>query len=103
MSGIRGELQNLFTKNTLVLYGHTAWFTDKLLRPNMSPELEKVLEVIIINVVNDIRTRPIKARMFASLCEEFGCRTHLFSFILWIKMAVSRECFTGVQLRDELH
>jgi hypothetical protein len=24
MSGIRGELQNLFTKNTLVLYGHTA-------------------------------------------------------------------------------
>jgi hypothetical protein len=34
-----------------------------------SPELEKVLE-IVINIINYIKTRPLKARMFARLCEE---------------------------------
>jgi hypothetical protein len=61
-----------FAENSLVLYGHTARFTDKVLCPNIRVQnLEKKgLEIVV--KVDYIKTRPLKARMFARLCEEMG-------------------------------
>jgi hypothetical protein len=38
---------------------------------HLSPEVEKLLQMVI-NIANNVRTRSLKARMFARLCEEMA-------------------------------
>jgi hypothetical protein len=47
----------------------------------LRPELKEVLNVVIKSV-NYIKTRPLKSRLFAQICEEMGAQYFYFTVIL---------------------
>lgn len=72
MSGQYGGLQALIkTKAKKVKWTHCVIHREALAAKNITPELSNVLDCII-KVVNYIKTRPVKARLFHQLCEELG-------------------------------
>lgn len=72
MSGQYGGLQALIkTKAPNVKWTHCVIHREALAAKNITPELGVVMDSII-KVVNYIKTRPVKSRLFHKLCEEMG-------------------------------
>jgi hypothetical protein len=72
MSGIHGRNQSPTSRKfPCAVWAHCMIHRQALASEYIRPKLQKVLE-IIINVVNYIITTPLKARIFARLCEEMG-------------------------------
>ncbi|KAL4101100.1 hypothetical protein QTP88_012347 [Uroleucon formosanum] len=72
MSGCYGGLQALIqNKAPDALWTHCIIHREALASKYLSPELNQVLECVV-NVVNYIKTRPLKSRFFKKLCEDMG-------------------------------
>ena len=72
MSGCYGGLQALIrSKAPDALWTHCVIHREALASKYLSPTLNQVLEYVV-NVVNFIKTRPLKARFFKKLCEDMG-------------------------------
>ncbi|KAL4153497.1 hypothetical protein QTP88_001330 [Uroleucon formosanum] len=72
MSGSYGGLQSLIrSKAPDALWTHCIIHREALAAKYLSPALNQVLECIV-NVVNFIKTRPLKARFFKKLCDDMG-------------------------------
>lgn len=72
MSGCYGGLQAYIrTKAPEALWTHCIIHREALASKQLSPTLNQVLECVV-NVVNFIKTRPLKARFFRKLCEDMG-------------------------------
>ncbi|CAH0402530.1 unnamed protein product [Chilo suppressalis] len=72
MSGKCGGLQALIRKKTPnAMWTHSIIHREALASKSMSSELNQVLECVI-SVVNYIKTRPLKARLFKKLCIGMG-------------------------------
>jgi hypothetical protein len=60
------------SKISLCYVDTTAWYTNRpLLSKHLRPKIEKGLQ-IGVNIVNYVKTRPLKARIFARSCKEMG-------------------------------
>ncbi|XP_075454497.1 protein FAM200A-like [Ascaphus truei] len=72
MSGRYGGLQALIRKKgPYSMWTHCIIHREELASKYLSPPLNMVLERVV-NVVNFIKTRPLKARFFKKLCEDMG-------------------------------
>ncbi|XP_060846219.1 zinc finger BED domain-containing protein 5-like [Rhopalosiphum padi] len=72
MSGSYGGLQSLIrSKAPDALWTHCIIHREALAAKYLSPALNQVLECVV-NVVNFIKTRPLKARFFKKLCDDMG-------------------------------
>ncbi|XP_041844388.1 protein FAM200A-like isoform X1 [Melanotaenia boesemani] len=72
MAGKKSGLQALIKKvSPNAQWTHCILHREALAARHMSPELNEVM-TDVISVVNFIKTRPLKARMFSALCEEMG-------------------------------
>jgi hypothetical protein len=81
MPGIPGAFQDLIHRQSPCdLWTHCMTHRQALVSKRMSPELEEVLETVI-NVVNSIKRRPLKAKMFIGLCEEMGPEHTFLTFL----------------------
>lgn len=72
MSGCYGGLQALIRRKAPdALWTHCIIHREALASKFLSPALNTVFEYVV-NVVNFIKTRPLKARFFKKLCDEMG-------------------------------
>ncbi len=72
MAGKRGGLQALIKRVApKALWTHCIIHREALASRQLSPTLNDVLSEVVI-VVNYIKTRPLKSRLFSALCEEMG-------------------------------
>ena len=75
MAGKKQGLQALIKRvSPIAQWTHCVIHREALASRQMSPELNDVL-TDVIRVVNFIKTRPLKARLFFTLCDEMGA-TH---------------------------
>ena len=70
-------VQALVRERLHTLHGHIACFRQALVSGRMNEELGNLLEDVV-RVVNDLKNRPLKGRLFALLCKDFGTRSNLF-------------------------
>ncbi|XP_062250231.1 zinc finger BED domain-containing protein 5-like [Platichthys flesus] len=74
MAGKRRGLQALIKQvSPNAQWTHCVIHREALASKQLSPELNNVL-ADVVNVVNFIKTRPLKARLFSALCEEMGAQ-----------------------------
>lgn len=72
MSGCYGGLQDLIRSRAPdALWTHCIIHQEALASKYLSPAFNQVLECVV-NVVNYIKTRPLKSRFFKKLCENMG-------------------------------
>lgn len=72
MSGKYNSLQALVKKESSeIIWTHCMIHREALASKSLSPGLNMILTVVI-EVVNFIKTRPLKTRMFSVLCEDMG-------------------------------
>ncbi len=72
MAGSRNGLQALIKRVAPdAHWTHCVIHREALASKQLSPELNEVLTEVV-SVVNLIKTRPLKARLFSALCEEMG-------------------------------
>lgn len=72
MAGMRKGLQELIKKaSPNAEWTHCVIHREALASKHISPELNEVM-TDVVSVVNFIKTRPLKTRVFSALCEEMG-------------------------------
>ncbi|XP_050522096.1 zinc finger BED domain-containing protein 5-like [Daktulosphaira vitifoliae] len=104
MSGCYGGLQALIqNKAPDALWTHCIIHREALASKYLSPELNQVLECVV-NVVNYIKTRPLKSRFFKKLCEDMGAEhTSLlyYSSARWLSRG--NMILRTFELREEIY
>jgi zinc finger BED domain-containing protein 5/7/8/9 len=104
MSGCYGGLQALIqNKAPDALWTHCIIHREALASKYLSPELNQVLECVV-NVVNYIKTRPLKSRFFKKLCEDMGAEhTSLlyYSSARWLSRG--NMILRTFELREEMY
>ena len=103
MSGSRSGLRSLIQERApMAKWVHCMIHREALLARELSPELGATVE-IVTKVINFIKTRPIKSRMFEKLCAEMNAENRSLLFYCssrWLSLGKSFERVYG--LLDEL-
>lgn len=68
---VKGLVARVREKNPDVLWNHCIIHREALASKRMSPELHEVLNDAV-KIINFIKSRPLNARLFRSLCEHMG-------------------------------
>lgn len=70
MSGRRAGLRTLIAKKVpSCVWSHCMLHREQLTSKELSPELSAILNTVV-NIVNDIKAKPLQARIFSNLCRD---------------------------------
>ncbi|XP_075455233.1 protein FAM200A-like [Ascaphus truei] len=100
MSGRYGGLQALIRKKApYSMWTHCIIHREALASKYLSPPLNMVLERVV-NVVNFINIRPLKATFFKKLCEDMGAE---YTYLLYYCLSRGNFLSRTFQLRQEIY
>ena len=91
---MKGVVSLIKKENPECSKSHGALHRQQLATKGMPPELSNVLDNVI-KIVNFVKSRPIKARIFSVICKEMGnihCNLLLHTSVRWLsEVRCSRE------------
>lgn len=104
MSGRYGGIQALIRKKAPhAMWTHCIIHREVLASKSMSSELNQVLERVI-DVINYIKTRPLKARIFKKLCMDMGAEhTALLYYCSSRWLSRGNVLFRAFELHEAIH
>ena len=83
---IKGVVSRIEKENPECSNSHCALHRHQLATKGMPPELGNVLDDVI-KIVNFVKSRPLKARIFSVICKEMGsihCNLLLHTSVRWL-------------------
>ena len=83
---IKGVVSRIKKENPECSNSHCALHQHQLATKGMPPELSNVLDDVI-KIVNFVKSRPLKARIFSVICKEMGsihCNLLLHTSVRWL-------------------
>ena len=91
---VRGFIAKVKAQNPQIVTNHCILHREALVAKTMPPELTEVLNQAV-QMVNYIKSRPLKSRLFSQLCAEMGADHQ--SLVNTLNVNVDCDCFTGYE------